>query len=292
MKKIGVLLFLVGFSVTAQIKGVVIDSLSGKPVPYVNIWVVNENISTTSEENGEFTIHGAEKNKMLLFSVLGFEKKTIKASEEMKVTLKPTAYQLDEIVVAPQRRGTKEIEIGQGENKIYQAFDNSPRIDIKFFPYNSAYRKTKFIKQVSIQTDSKIPDARIKIHFYNVDPNGFPGEELLDKDYIVSVKNGVRKNFFDVTELNLAMPKKGLFVGFEKLIIEKNKIEKTVTDLNTNKTQIQRTYAPFVLYSSAEKEFSFLFSGGKWNKKTKSAPGDAQEKIRVREPAINLILTN
>jgi hypothetical protein len=26
--------------------------MSNKPIPYVNIWVENENIGTTSEENG------------------------------------------------------------------------------------------------------------------------------------------------------------------------------------------------------------------------------------------------
>lgn len=291
-KKVAALLFLVSFSVTGQIKGVVKDSLSGKPVSYANIWVANENIGTTSEENGEFTIHNADKGKTLIFSALGFEKKTVKASEGMNIQLKPMAYQLDEVVVAPQRKETKEIEIGQTENKIYQAFDNGPRIDTKFFPYNAAYKKTKYIKQVAIQTDNKIPDALIKIHFYSVDPNGYPGEELLDKDYIVSVKKGVRKNFFNVTELNLAMPKKGLFVGFEKLIIEKNKIEKTITDTNTNKTQIQRTYFPFVLYSTVEREFLFTFSGGKWNKKTKSNLDGQLDKMTISEPAINLILTN
>ncbi|MGH2665290.1 carboxypeptidase-like regulatory domain-containing protein [Flavobacterium sp.] len=291
-KRVAVLLFLAGFSAAAQIKGTVKDSLSGKPIPYVNIWVANENIGTTSEENGEFTITPTDKNKNLIFSVLGFEKKTVRALENMKVNLKPVAYQLDEVFVAPQRHETREIEIGQTENKIYQAFDNGPRIDTKFFPYSAAYKKTKFIKQVSIQTDSKIADALIKIHFYSVDSNGFPGEELIDKDYVVSVKKGVRKSFFNVTELNLIMPKKGLFVGFEKLIIERNKLEKTTTNLNTNKTEIQKTYFPFVLYNNVEREFLFTFSGGKWNKKTKKNSGAPLEKITISEPAINLILTN
>ena len=34
----------------SQIRGVVKDSLTGNPIPYVNIWVENENIGTTSEE--------------------------------------------------------------------------------------------------------------------------------------------------------------------------------------------------------------------------------------------------
>jgi len=44
-----VLFFFITFSLSAQIKGVVKDSLSGEPIPYVNIWVENETIGTTSE---------------------------------------------------------------------------------------------------------------------------------------------------------------------------------------------------------------------------------------------------
>lgn len=292
VKKMAALLLLVSFSITAQIKGIVKDSITGKPISYANIWVANENIGTTSEENGEFSIITSGKNKNLIFSALGFEKKTIKASEGMQVNLKPIAYELNEVVVASQRLQTKEIEIGQTKNETYQAFDNGPRIDTKFFPYSGAYKKTKYIKEVSIQTDSKISDAIIKIHFYGVDAEGFPGNELLDKDYIVSVKKGVRKTFFDITDLNLKIPKNGLFVGFEKLLIEKNKTEKTITDLNTNTTHIQKTYFPFVLYSFVEKEFLFTFSGGKWIKKTKHNNGDPSDKTKIHEPAINLVLTN
>lgn len=292
MKKAVLLLFLVSCSITAQIKGVVKDSVTGNPISYVNIWVENENVGTTSEENGEFTINTTEKSKSLIFSALGFEKKITKVSNGFTVNLKPTAYQLDEVVVLAQRRETKEIEIGKTKNVIRQAFDNGPRIDTKFFPYNPAYKKTKFIKQVVISTDSKIDKAIIKIHFYSVDADGFPGKELLEKDYIVSVDKGIKKTFFNVTEFNLRMPKNGIFVGFEKLSIEKNKTERTITDQATNKTFIQKTYSPFVLYNHVEKDFLFTYSGGKWNKKTKQNNRGIVEKMMIDEPAINLILTN
>jgi hypothetical protein len=285
-------LFLLSFSITAQIKGVVKDSISGKPIPYVNIWVENENIGTTSEENGEFTISSTEKNKNLIFSALGFEKKIIRASKAILVNLKPMVYQLDEVVILSERLETKKIEIGDTDNQIYQSFDNGPRIDTKFFPYRPAYKKTKFIKNVTIETDSRIENATIKIHFYSVDANGFPSQEMLDKDFIVSVKKGTKKNIFDVTKFNLTIPKKGLFVGFEKLIIEKNKLEKTIIDSKTNKAQVQKTYFPFVMYNFVERAFLYTFSGGKWNRQTKHNETDSSNKIMVYEPAINLILTN
>jgi hypothetical protein len=84
------------------------------------------------------------------------------------------------------------------------------------------------------------------------------------------------------------MPKKGLFVGFEKLMIEKNKKEKTVINPVTKEAQIQKTYYPLMLYNYVERDFLFTFSGGKWSKQTDVDSG----KVKVYEPAIHLTLTN
>ena len=284
-------LFFILFSLSffAQTKGVVVDE-SGKPIPYVNIWVENENIGTTSEENGEFSI-AASVNKNLIFSILGFEKKILKASEVSNVIMKAVSFQLDEVVIA-RHLETKKIEIGQINNSVLEAFDNGPRIDVKFFPYEAAYKKTKFIKKVSILTDSRIDNATVKIHFYKADANGFPGEELLTKDYIVTIQKGVVRNGFDLTELNLKMPKTGLFIGFEKLLISKNKLEKTIVNSNTQKTSIQVIFYPLVLYNYVERDYLFTFSGGKWSRQTSYINQSESGKIKVYEPAINLVLTN
>jgi hypothetical protein len=284
-KTILLFLFFVSFSIAAQIKGIVVDK-NNKPIPYANIWVENENIGASTEENGQFIINVKDNTKNLIFSALGFEKKTIKGSDAEKVVLNTTTYQLNEVYVL-NKKETKKIEIGKTENSIYQAFENGPRIDAKFFPYNANNKKTKFIKQVSVYTDSKIEEATIKIHFYDVDVNGFPGEELLDKNLIVSVKKGQRRTLFDVSEYNLTLSKKGVFVAVERLIITKNKFEKTITDLNSNTTKTQITYYPILLCAYIERPFLWTFYGGKWNKLTNET-----NKIMVFEPAINLILTN
>lgn len=290
-KRLFLALALVTFSLSAQIKGIVKDSLTGKPIPYVNIWVQNENIGSTSEENGTFFINTTEKGKKLIFSTLGYEKKIINASEASEVNLKLAAYLLNEVVIS-KSIGTKTVEIGKNKNEMYQAFDNGPKIDTKYFPYLSSYKKTKYLKQVSIYTDSRIENAIIKIHFYNVDSNGFPAEELMEKDFVVTVKKGTRINRFDLTALNLKFPKNGLFVGFEKLMIEKNKTEKTITDSNTNITQVQKTYFPFVLYNYVERDFLYTFSGGKWNRQSNQSENGLTEKMKINEPVITLILSN
>ena len=290
MKNLFYILFLISLSLSAQIKGVVKDSISGAPISFVNIWVQDENIGFTSEENGEFSINASEINKKLLFSALGYEKKTVLIKNNTEVKLKPTDYQLEEVLIF-KTLGTKIIEIGKTKNATYQAFDNGPKIDVKFFPYLEKYKKTKYLKKVSVFTDNSIENASFKIHFYGVDSNGFPSTELLDKDFIVSVKKGVTKNIFDVTKFKLQMPKNGIFVGFEKLLIEKNKVEKITVDANTNTTKKTITYFPLLLYNRVELESIYTFSGGKWNKKSNNSD-NLKNKISVNEPAVTLILTN
>jgi len=282
-------LLFTGFSSISQVKGIVVDEFD-KPVSYVNIYVENENNSTTSEENGEFLIN-CPAEKTLIFSALGYEKKKVLASETAKVILKSTALELNEIIIA-KRFETKEIEIGKVKNETYQAFENGPRIDIKFFPYLAKYKKTKYIREVTIFTDSQLENTSFKIHFYSVNPDGLPGEELLRKDFLVSVRKGVKKTFFNVIDFNLKMPKNGIFVGFEKLIIEKNKLEKQVPGSNSEKTVIQRMYYPFVLYNYVEREFNYTYSSGKWSRHAKQDISPSSEKLMIYEPAINLILTN
>ena len=152
--------------ISAQIKGIVKDSITGKPISFVNIWIENENIASTTEEDGTFVINTTSNSQKLFFSALGFEKKSVKLADALQVSLKPISYELQEINIL-KKKETKQIEIGKTTSGIYQAFDNGPKIDVKFFPYKSSYKKTKFIKQLRLQTDSKVENATIKIFLHS-----------------------------------------------------------------------------------------------------------------------------
>lgn len=291
MKLTTILFLFFAANVAAQTKGVVKDSLTGNPIAYVSIWVENENIGTTSEENGEYQIGTNDKNKNLIFSALGYQKKTVKVSESQIVLLSPSTFELDEVTIN-NKKEKKQLEIGKTKNAIAEAFDNGPRMDAKFFPYYPEYKKTRWIQKAIILTDSRIDDATIKLHLYNVDENGFPGNELLSKDYIVTIKKGVTKNEIDLSDFNLEMPKTGIFVVFEKLLIKKNRVEKTIKDFNTNTTKIQTTYAPLVLYNAVERDFLYSFSGGRWLKRTREEMNPFSVSKTIYEPSVTLILTN
>ena len=280
-------LFLISnYLIFAQVKGKIIDG-NNNPIAYVNIQVEGENLGTTSEENGEFSINIQDKNKNLVFTTIGFDKKIVKANAANLVQLTPTEYQLNEVVIV-KKFGTKLKEIGKTDNVVATVLDSGPKIDAKYFEYLPKYSKTKFIKQVAIQTDSKIEIASFKIHFFAVNSDGSPGKELLQKNYIVTVGLGIKKTFYNVNDLNLQMPKNGIFVAFEKLIIEKNKLEKTIKNKDNERFSVYKNYYPFVLYNYVAKDFQYTFSGGQWIKKS----SDGTDKLMIYEPAINLVLSN
>jgi len=266
------LFFFLTFSLSAQIKGVVKDSISGQPIPYVNIWVENETIGTISEIDGSFVL-ATSSDKNIVFSILGYNKKTLKANQTEIVLLNPTVFDLKEMVIV-NKKETKQVEIGIIKNSTFQAFDNGPKIEAKFFPYEKAYSKTRFIKEVTIFTDSRIDKATIKLHFYKVNENGAPGEELLTKDFMVTLNKGVIKHKFNLSNLDLEFPKNGLFVAYEKLLIEQNK-------LGTK-------YQPYVLYHYAVRDFFYTYAYGIWSKQVADSP----DKLGINEPAITLILSN
>ncbi|MGK4566540.1 carboxypeptidase-like regulatory domain-containing protein [Flavobacterium sp. 3HN19-14] len=104
-------ILLLPFFVPAQtsVKGIVAEE-EGKPIPYVNIWIENENAGTTADADGVFSININDVNKVLVFSAVGFENKKIAAANAEKVVLKRAITLLDEVVVR-KPKGIKQVEI-------------------------------------------------------------------------------------------------------------------------------------------------------------------------------------
>ena len=100
MKKLLVITFLlISNFCFSQLKSVIIDSETKVKIPYVNIWVENENIGTTSNEKGEFELE-INNTKIILFSAIGYETKII-SSDSIKniLKLKPKTFVFNEVIV-------------------------------------------------------------------------------------------------------------------------------------------------------------------------------------------------
>jgi len=89
--------------------GVVIDSVSNMPLPYVNIGIIGKNVGTVSDSSGYFQIplDSEYASDTIQFSLVGYAKRGFVVADfkrsvqagELKVWLKPQPILLKEIVV-------------------------------------------------------------------------------------------------------------------------------------------------------------------------------------------------
>ena len=289
------LIFLfISFSISAQIRGVVKDSISGEPIPYVNIWVENETIGTTSETNGSFSLDIKEE-KVLVFSALGYESKKSSSKNEI-ILLKPKVFELKEVVIE-QPKFKKEIEIGNfSRPEGYHISGNLDWSNAKYFKYETRFEETKFVKKIKIKTRSKVNNAKFKIRIFSVNKEGYPENDLLSEDIIVTVKKGKRKNVIDVSNFKIDFPKEGLFIVYEVLKIETNKYIFQYTNEGSKKIFKEIYFAPDFESNIVDEENTYHFRNGKWIKLQRwhnNETGNLKKyNNKVFEPAINLILTN
>ena len=282
---------LTAFQLSAQISGSTIDD-NGKPIPYVNIWVENENIGTTSDDKGIFKIH-TTSDKVLIFSSVGYEVKKTTIKDNQKVILNEAIFKLEEVVVS-QRKQNEELEIG-GAKKIHhtQLSGDKPWIYGKLFEFDSTYSSTPFLKKIVFFSDSEKKDAKLKIRIF--DFNGsIPTSDLLQEDLIVTVRKGMRKNEIDISKYNIRFPENGIVIGLEWMVIEENKYVFEYKAFGTKKTVKEEYYAPSLVVNYSEVENSINYMQGKWSR-SKISHTDKKDKPwynKVMMPAINLILTN
>ena len=291
------LLFL-SFSLSAQIRGVVKDSISGEPISYVNIWVENETIGTTSEANGSFSLDIKEE-KMLVFSALGYQTKKISSKEET-IYLKPIAYELREVVVESRKR-TNKIKIGnfkKGNIKVFYGAGIQPTIIAKKIEFTDEIANYPYIKEINFFSWCQIKKAKIILRFFELDSDGKPGKDYLDEVIIIEVKKGKQINKVELENFNIKIPKEGIYIAFEWMIVEENKYTYEYS-LNEENNKIKYkdgvNYQPTIGTIPSDKSTSWHFSKGNWfarNKYTDSNLMVTNYIGKFGELAIQLTLTN
>ena len=301
MNKFLVFFLFLTFSLSAQIRGVVKDSITGEPIPFVNIWVENETVGTTSEVNGSFLLDLKEQ-KFLVFSALGYEVKKASSKSEV-ILLKSKVFELKEVVIE-QPKFNKEIEVGNYETSGFRIGLGNINSAVYFKPYDEMITHP-FLKEIKFLTKSDIEKAKIRIKILTINADNSPGESLIDEEIIVSVKKGKNKNTIDLSGYRFKIPLNGFFISFEKLLIEENKYytEHTYKDHQGNKiTQKSMSIEPELCFIPIEYDIIWQSTiNGNWTKSKKHILKDPKsyENLLMRKyhdkylaPSMTITLTN
>ena len=301
MNKFLVFFLFLTFSLSAQIRGVVKDSISGEPIPFVNIWLENETIGTTSEPNGSFSLD-IKDEKVLVFSALGYEVKKASSKSEV-ILLKSKVFELKEVVIE-QPKFNKEIEVGNYETSGFRIGLGNINSAVYFKPYDEMITHP-FLKEIKFLTKSDIEKAKIRIKILTINADNSPGESLIDEEIIVSVKKGKNKNTIDLSGYRFKIPLNGFFISFEKLLIEENKYytEHTYKDHQGNKiTQKSMSIEPELCFIPIEYDIIWQSTiNGNWTKSKKHILKNPKsyENLLMRKyhdkylaPSMTITLTN
>lgn len=291
-KRLVWVLLLISQFTFSQIKGVIKDSISGNPIPYVNIWVEDENIGTTSEEDGTFSIKISDESKNLIFSTIGFETKKYTAVNTSNVVLKPTVYQLEDVVIS-KLKNTKLIEIGDSKKRFYLPEpQTTPWIFARKINFDESNPDARFLKTLIYYTKSELDSAKFRVRVFSVSKKDFPEEDLLSKEIIVQVKKGKHKTKVDLSSYKIEVPKEGIIVGFESLLIEENRYTEKFGLPKSNKIVKTDNYDPHIFYQYINSESSYTFGKGRWIKQQMYMNREWHKEKTVIAPVIKAVLSN
>ncbi len=295
-KRLLLVLLLLGFYASAQIKGVVKDSISGEPIPYVNIWVDGETIGTTSEENGSFSLDIKEE-KVLVFSAFGYESKKSSSNNEI-ILLKPKVFELNEVVVSSAKKN-KMIKVnGFKKNKIklFYGAGTEPTIIAKKIEPTDEIIKHPNLKEINFLSLCELEKAKLVLRFFEIEADGKPGDDYLGENIIIIIKKGQNLNKLNLEKYNIRIPDKGFFIAFEFLTIEENKYTFKKTQELDGKIEKKEfvIFQPVIGTTPTENPNSYQYTKGIWYKRGKLSNVNKLTSYQNKfgELAIELILTN
>ena len=176
--------------------GIVKDSITGEPLPFVSVYLDGSTIGAMTDDNGTFTLQNNQGYTKLAAASLGYDTKFIdlkpgKKNDNLEVLLKPTAFEISEVVVKPKReKYTRKDNPAVELIKKVIAHKNDNRIEAK------PEYQTEVYEKLSLSLDNFNP---------NLDKNKFLKKFKFIKNYLdTSEFNGkpiltvsVRENLSD-----------------------------------------------------------------------------------------------
>lgn len=190
----------------------IVKSETNIPLQYVNIGIKNKNVGTISDEKGNFsiTIDNTRINELLTFSYIGFEEKTVKIEELIKlkfqeIILNEKTTVLEEVLIISTK--ATELKIGTKSYSSmvagYVRANNDKNNDIQEFAKKIKLKKPSVLLDVNINLfNVKTDTASFRINIYNI-KNDLPNEKINTENIIVKKKVENGWNNFDLQNFNL-----------------------------------------------------------------------------------------
>lgn len=281
MKKISLPFFFIMLSflagaqnISKQYVGKLITSTTLEPVAYATIVNPSLKKGVVADMRGYFKIpqNVLEQGKHIVVSSLGYETKEIEINNlnindtnVIYLSKKPT--QLKEFEVIARNIKTKKVGIIKRHSTSYVVADPGYQYALKI---NT--KDTGVIKSISYYISKKYTaNTPFRIRLYEVNNNGLPGKDLLEQDLIVAFKRNKGWFTIDISNYNIKLTEKGVFVAMEWIYSEFISLEQNSTE--NSKDHKPKGQALGITFSNQTNHQGYMKSlGSEWLALKKMTP--------------------
>ena len=236
-----------------QTKLTIVDGITKDPLPYTNIQSIIKKEGFITNENG-FILLNLPQTDTINISYVGYKSINYvvgKIANDKIELFKETGSTLPDVLVKKYKPIEKPFRLGFQNLKVsYRLFDGRIRNKnnlgheittlVEFPNENEKYK----ILKVILPTNKIVKNDPLRLHIYSINVNGEPFEELLINDVIINKGYNLFGNIeVDISNQNIILNSKGVFVGIQKVSIF-DKEQKNITYLYfTSEINKVNTYA-------------------------------------------------
>lgn len=143
-------------SVSAQnIQGVVIDSLTNEPIPYLSVFYEGKGVGSITDNDGNYKVETRKGWNKLTFSAVGYVTKVVNiipgVTKNLNVRMRPDDIMLDEVVVKPKREkySRKNNPAVELMKKVIAHKKNNKLSENDYYQYNKYQKITMSLNDVT-----------------------------------------------------------------------------------------------------------------------------------------------
>lgn len=192
---ISCVLFLVTNAQSVDIQGVLMDSVTQKPVPYANIGIAGKDLGTVSDENGRFSLAVPDSLAKLDLTIsrIGYQKMTIAINSFGKLAdtllLVPETYELQEVTVLVEKM--REKKAGHAGGMMIQFQESGKHLGYEIGTIlKLSKKKPSLLKDFNFNaiTYGRIDYALMRLNVYSIEDDEFTNV-LKENIYITLTDN-------------------------------------------------------------------------------------------------------
>ena len=145
-------------SVSAQnIQGVVTDSLTNEPIPYLSVFYEGKGVGSITDNDGNYKVETRKGWNKLTFSAVGYVTKVVNiipgVTKNLNVRMRPDDIMLDEVVVKPKREkySRKNNPAVELMKKVIAHKKNNKLSENDYYQYNKYQKITMSLNDVTAE---------------------------------------------------------------------------------------------------------------------------------------------